>query len=393
MSKWFLLILLSTVVLYGCGGYQVKYGVVGAAGGVLYPLCERAKQRITDMQRISFELPALFKQAPCRNYPDYSYNSRTDSLYVSIPGVIANESQMSIGGVYTMSFHAGHARKEYYLSPEVFFDDYKQYLSERNYISRLVTASWVDWQGGRCARFYSDSDTGLFLRRVLDYFCWESASGSNFPLHIGATEKLPPGRTPTNLDRELIEPVLASLQINPVPPERLAQWASYRADFCATLKKNYDEKTAVKLADGPDRRRTIRYLRECGYQMPDPVGIESWADIFKPNGQLIGAAVGGNTLRKVSQAQFSELEAKLMSLQPRRGERPEIRVHGLSRDGNVLVEKYRLTDPYEGEWYRVPPYYSERQGFGIRNDPLLGRVIDVHLEESALPMGLKIVGE
>lgn len=392
MSKWFLLIALLIAALSGCGGYQVKYGEVRTSGSILYPLCERAKQRITDMQRISFELPLLFKQAPCRNYPDYSYTSRTDSLYVSIPGVIANESKMSIGGIYGMSFHAGHARTEYYLPPEDFFEDYKQYLSEHSAISRLVTAGWVDWQGGRCARFYSDNDTGLFLRRVLDYFCWEAVSGSSFPLHIGATERLPPGDTPTNLDKEFIEPVLASLQISPVPPERLAEWAGYRADFCTNLKESYDNKTVMRrFRDGINRQRAILFLRECGYQMPDPVGPESWAELFRPNGQLIGRADGERTLRKVTHAQFAELEAKLMSLQLKRGARPEIRSSRLSRDGNVLVENYRATGSYAGEWYWVPPSYSEQSGFGIRNDSVLGRVIDVHLMD--FPTGLRIVGE
>lgn len=390
MSKYLVPLCLLLTLLVGCGGSRVKYGLV-ENGKVLYPLCERAKQRITDMQRINFELPSLFKQAPCRNYPDYSYNSLTDSLYVSTPGVIVDESQMSIGGVYSMSFHAGHARKEYYLSPEVFFDDYKQYLSERNQISRLVTANWVEWQGGRCARFYSDNDAGIFLLRVLDYFCWESVSGSSFPLHIGASEKLPLGHAPTNLDKEFIEPVLASLQINPVSAGRLALWDSYRADFCADLKISYDERTKSRLRDGPNRRRAIRFLRECGYQMPDPVGVESWAELFRPNGQLIGRADGERTLRKVTHAQFADLEARLMSLPLKRGERPEIRSSGLSRDGSVLVERYRQTGPYEGEWYRIPPSYSEQSGFGIRNDPVMGRVIDVHLND--FPTGLRIVGE
>jgi len=368
----------------------MEYGVV-ENGRVFYPLCERAKQRITDMQRISFELPPLFKQAPCRNWPDYSYNLQADSLYVEIPGVIVNETQRSTGGVYSMFFHAGHARIEYYLPPEGFFEDYKQYLSERRHVSRLVTASWVDWQGGRCARFYSDNDTGLYLLRLLEYVCWESVSGSNFPLHIGASEKLLPSHTPTNLDKELIEPVLASLQVNPVPAQRLALWESYRADFCAVLKKSYDERIKSRLRDGPNRRRAIRFLRECGYQMPDPAGPESWEELFRPNGQLIGRSDGERALRKVTHAQFAELEAKLMSLQLKRGERPEIRSSRLSRDGNVLVENYRATGSYAGEWYWVPPSYSEQNGVGIRNDPVLGRVIDVHLID--LPTGLRIVGE
>ncbi|PZW49454.1 hypothetical protein [Pseudomonas sp. URMO17WK12:I2] len=391
MSKYFLTLGFLLILLSGCRSYQMEYGVV-ENGVVFYPLCERAKQRITDMQRISFQLPLLFRQASCRNWPDYSYNSRIDSVSVEVPSVIVNESQMSVGGVYSMLFRAGHARTEYYLPPDKFFEDYKEYLSERSHISRLVTASWVDWQGGHCARFYSDSDTGLFLRRVLDYFCWESVSGSNFPIHIGASEKLPPGHAPTNLDREFIEPVLASLQINPVPKQRLALWDSYRADFCKRLKESYDNKTAMRrFRDGLNRQRAILFLRECGYQMPDPIGPGSWGELLRPNGQLIGRADGERKLRKVTHAQFAELEAKLMSLQLKPGERPEIRSSRLSKDGSILVENYRATDPYAGDWYWVPPSYSKQNGIGIRNDPVLGRVIDVHLMD--FPTGFRVVGE
>lgn len=393
MIRWLFLLHLSLALVSGCGGYKMVYGVASKSGHVNYPLCEKVKQRVTDIQRVSFELPPLFKQAPCRNWPDYGYNSKTDRVNVGIPGVIANESQMSIGGVYSMSFHAGPGRKEYYLSPEVFFIDYQEYLSKRSATSRLVTASWVEWSGGRCARFYSDNDTKLYLLRVVDYFCWEPVSGSDFPIHIGASEKLPPGHPPTNLDKELVEPVLSSLQINPVPAERLVLWAGYRADFCATLKKSYDEKSAVKLADDPDRRRSVRYLRECGYEMPDAVGVEDWRDIFKPQGELIGEQLGQVSLRKVSRAQFSAIEKKLFELAPKSGVRPDIRVLKLSRDGNVMVKKFSVAGPYDGQWYHVPPYYSEREGFGIRHDSELGRTLDVSIRESGLPLYFRIVAE
>src|SRR5690606_1623801 len=145
---------------------------------------------------------------------------------------------------------------------------------------------------------------------------------------------------------------------------RLALWERERTEFCTGLKKSYDEKTAVDLIDDLDRRRTIRYLRNCGYEMPDPVGIEKWSDIFKSGGQLIGRPVSGDELlRRVSPTQFPELEAKLMSLRPVPGERPEARVKGPSRDGKALVEKIRLSGPYDGRWYRVPPYYTKRVGF------------------------------
>lgn len=390
MKKYILLIALLPVLLAGCGG--AKPGVVSNAGVAQYSLCEKAKTRITDIQRISFELPLIFKQALCGSWPGYSHSLRSDSVSVTLPGVIANESKMEIGGVHAMTITAGFEMYADYLTPDLFFDEYKEHLSRRTYISRLVTASWVSWSGGRCARFYSDNDSALYLLRVLDYFCWETTSGTDFPIHIHATQKQPLGQPATNLDKLLVEPVLFTMQVYPVGSERLMGWSNERKKFCTTLKKGYDEKSAVKLIDDLDRRRTIRFLRNCGYEMPDPVGIESWKELFKPNGQLIGhAAAGDETLRRVTLAQFAELTAKLMSLQPKRGERPEVRVQGVSRDGKGLVGTFRLTGPYDGEWYRFPPHYAERNGVGMRNDPELGPVMDVHIREDAIPLGLRIV--
>lgn len=390
MKKYILLIALLPALLAGCGG--TKPGVVSNAGVAQYPLCEKAKTRITDIQRISFELPLLFKQAPCGNWPGYSHSLRSDSVSVTLPGVIANESKMEIGGVHAMIITAGFEMDADYLTPDLFFDEYKEHLSRRTYISRLVTASWVSWSGGRCARFYSDNESALYLLRALDYFCWETTSGADFPIHIHATQKQVLGQPATNLDKFLVEPVLSTMQVYPVGSERLMRWSNERAKFCKTLKESYDERAAVKLIDDLDRRRTIRFLRNCGYEMPDPVGIESWKELFKPNGQLIGhAAAGDETLRRVTPAQFAELTAKLMSLQPKRGQRPEVRVQGISRDGKGLVSTFRLTGPYDGEWYRFPPNYSERNGVGFRNDPTFGQVIDVHIREDSIPLGLRIV--
>jgi hypothetical protein len=392
MKKYILLIAFLSALLAGCG--SAKPGVVNNAGVAQYPLCEKAKTRITDIQRVSFELPLLFKQAPCGNWPGYSHSLRSDSVSVTLPGVIANESTMEIGGVHALSVTAGFEMYADYLTPDLFFDEYKEHLSRRTYISRLVTASWVSWSKGRCARFYSDNDSALYLLRALDYFCWETASGTDFPIHIHATQKQFPGQPASNLDKVLVEPALFSMQVYQVGPERLMRWSNERAKFCKTLRKSYDEQLAVKLIDDLDRRRTIRFLRNCGYEMPDPVGIESWKELFKPNGQLIGHAVSGDeTLRRVTSVQFAGLTKNLMSLQPKRGERQEVRVQGVSRDGKGLVDTFRLAGPYDGEWYRFPPYYSERNGIGIRIDPALGQVIDVHIREDVIPLGLRIVSE
>lgn len=119
MKKYILLIALLPVLLAGCGG--AKPGVVSNAGVAQYSLCEKAKTRITDIQRISFELPLLFKQAPCGNWPGYSHSLRSDSVSVTLPGVIANESTMGIGGVHAMSVTAGFEMYADYLTPDLFF--------------------------------------------------------------------------------------------------------------------------------------------------------------------------------------------------------------------------------------------------------------------------------
>lgn len=97
MKKYILLIALLPALLAGCG--SAKLGVVSNAGVAQYSLCEKAKARTIDVQRISFELPLLFTQAPCGNWPGYSHSLRSDSVSVSLPGMFANESKTgAIGG-------------------------------------------------------------------------------------------------------------------------------------------------------------------------------------------------------------------------------------------------------------------------------------------------------
>lgn len=393
MIKFFSLILVLAVsLLIGCGESRVKYGEATKNGVVFYPLCAKAKSRITDLQRISFELPQFFKQAPCQNWPDYTHSLRSESVSVEIPGVISNGSLKSVGGG-ALKVSAGYEFKGYYLSPDVFFADYKEYLTRRSAPYRLVTASWVKWSAGKCARFYSDNDTRLYVLRVVDYFCWEASSGSIFPIQIHATQNFTPDQALINLDGEFVEPVLRSIELYPISSEKLVKQVNDRVTFCATLKKSYDEKTAADLVDDLDQRRTIRYLSDCGYEISSAaVGVESWKDIFKVNGELIGKPLGNDPMvRKISKAQFSELETKLRMLRPRLGERPEATVRGLSSDRKGSVVKLRLIGPYDGEWYSFPPSYSQESGVGIRNDPEMGRVIDVFLWEGGIPLGLQIV--
>lgn len=392
MNKILLMLLLCSLIA-GCGG--VKPRVVSNAGVIQYLLCEKAKGRITDMRRASFELPSVFRQAPCGEWQGFSYSLRSDSVSVSMPGVVANESTMEVRAVQTLRITGGYEIYANYLDPEAFFVDYKEYLSRRVDDYRLVTASWVSWSGGRCARFYSDNETELYSLGVLDYFCWENESGMSFPIHLHATQTQTPGEPPANLDKKFIEPVLSTFKVNLISPERLAVWSGERSKFCTSLKNSYDSRTNGRFADDLDRRRAIRFLRNCGYEMPNPVGVESWSELLMPNGKLLGQAVAGdNTLRRLSHEQFLELKETLMSLQPKRGDRPEVRIQSPTKDGKRLVVVFTLNGPYAGDWYKFPPDYTTRNGIGIRNDPALGEVIDVLIREDArIPLGLKIISD
>lgn len=387
----FFLFLLSTLVI-SCGESQVRYGELGSAGVISSPLCEKAKARITDLQRISFELPPYFKSVPCQNWPDYTHSARSDYVSVEIPGVISNDKIKSISGVHTLRISAGYELTGYYLSPEVFFEDYKEYLAKRMKTYQLVTASWGQWAGGKCARFYSDNDSGLYVLRVVDYFCWESVSGSSFPIQIHATQKYTSDQMITDLDKDFVKPVLDSIQIYALTSGKLKKWEGDRNKFCTSLISSYENKTSSSLSDDLDQRRAVRYLRSCGFEAPNPVGIESWKELFRKDGQLIGRPVANNELfREVTQEQFKELENQLMSLRPKLGVRPEASIQGLSQDGKRSVTKLRLTGPYDGAWYMFPPDYSDRSGIGIRNDAVKGRMLDVLLWEGGIPLGLKIV--
>ena len=246
---------------------------------------------------------------------------------------------------------------------------------------KLVTASWVDRENLHCARFYKEREGHIKLSRTVEYFCWESESGYDSPFLINASQSIPVGsHAVTNLDKELIEPVLVSLHVNRASSAQLAQYASERSAYCAAAKANYDAKRSTglgSLGDFPDRRRAIRALRNCGYPMPGPVGIASYDELFRPNGQLIGE--GDDYVRRVSPAQFAELERRLMSLQPKKlADRPKSRSQGYDARAGGFVTVFAFNGGYTGDWYSLPPHYSDdREGFGIRQDAHEGRVIDV----------------
>lgn len=245
----------------------------------------------------------------------------------------------------------------------------------------MVTSSWIERENLRCARFYTEREGKLKLTRRVEYFCWESVGGFDSPFLVAGSQSIPLGsHTVTNLDKELIEPVLASLQVNRASSAQLAQFATERSAYCATLKSNYDaeKRAGYALSDFPDRRRAIRALRGCGYAMPDPVGITTYEELFISGEHFIGE--GDRFVRHVSPEQFAELEQKLLSLRPRKlPDRPKTNVQEIDQKTGRLATTYSFSGGYSGDWYVIPPHYSEGDGFGIRNDPVEGRVIDIHI--------------
>ncbi len=377
--------------MMGCFSHKIQYGV-SKNGNYSYPLCEKSKSRIADMSRVSFYLPELFKGAPCVNWSDYGYSPSLDVLSIEIPGVIVNTEQMDIGGLYSMYFYGGtRGRQSFYLKPDIFFVDQQEEAELDRSGFKLVTSSWIDHEDLHCARFYKERENEIKLTREVEYFCWESKSGFDSPFLISASQSIPTGsHAVTNLDKELIEPVLASLQVNRASAAQLAQFASERSAYCASVKASYDSGkwAGYGLSDFPDRRRAIRALRNCGYSMPEPVGIDSYEQLFRPNGQLIGD--GDDYVRRVSPSQFDELERQLLSLQPRRlADRPKSRAQGFDSKAGGLITVFVFNGGYSGDWYVMPPNYSRDDGFGIRRDPIEGRVIDVDLMQ--YKPGFKII--
>ena len=393
MKKNLFFLFVFCLFITGCGG--VKSGEISNAGVVQYPLCEKAKGRIVDMQRASFELPSIFKQVSCGDWLGFSYSTRSDSVSASVSGVVANDTVAESGAVQTLRITGGYEMNANYLTPDVFFVDYKEYLNRRVSDYKLVTASWVSWSGGRCARFSSDRKSDLYSLYVVDYFCWEHESATTIPIHLHATQKRSGDLLGKNLDEDFIEPVFSTLKVNPVPAARLDIWSKDRSVFCESLKTSYEEKKNGKLVDDLDRRRALRFLRNCGYKVPEPVGIENWREIFMPDGQLVGQSVDGDiTQRRLPREKFIALKEKIISLQPERTERPEVSIQGWTKDGKRLVVIFSLKGPYLGEWYKFPPDYTSRNGIGFRTDPVLGDVIDVLIREDAkIPLGLKVVSD
>ncbi len=384
------LTLFATVcLLSACGSYQVKHGVVSKLGSVTYPLCERAQNRITDLNRATFDMPDFVKSAPCRNWPDYQTNTNRNFIYIEFPSSINMGDKVLVGGTLGLTVRGKDSRKWlYYSNPERMLEDYASVVySAWPWYMLATDYSWVERAGMRCLRLPVEFDNGVLRSRRMDYFCYESISGYPYPIHLHAWERLPTGSTGgTDFEKVLIEPILDSMQINPADPQILAQYQSKREQMCRDAKLFYDTygMQGKGLGGGAHMRRTIRYLQDCGHEIAYLPEIKRLYDLITIKGKVIGLAgqqehlgvfedfsyKNQNTysnygrgnftkdVRLLSDHEFKELKQTLLALRPRSIDTP---FH------------------YPGTWYGLAPSYEKRStdGFGIRQHPKYGTVIDM----------------
>ncbi len=392
--SWLVVVLL----LPGCYGYKMQYGLT--KNGVNFqPLCEKAKSRITDMQRFVFDLPEVFKKAPCANWPDFSYGKGLDTLSVEVPGSVSNGEQIVVGSAYSMFFYGGVVgRATFYLNQDDFFQDHLRFLRASNSkkftgFTEIIESGWVEHGDFKCARFYTETEHVELLRKV-EYYCWAQQDQLGVPFLVNATQSLPPGsHAPMPLDKEFIGPVLGSLQLTPTP-DQFQQAKEQKAKLCTTVKLKYEARQRVPflMGDTPDQRGAFRFFRACGFKAPESGSIEKYSDLLSPGGKLIG--IGTEDLRKVSKEEFDALVDALMSLRPRKvADRPKQHVRRYDQKIDGFVTEFYFGGGYSGDWYALPPGYEEagQQGFGLRNDGAEGRVIEFKLYD--YPAGFRVVSD
>jgi len=456
-----IMILLLCVLFFieaGCTSYRIEDGKMDKNGHVFYPLCERSKQRITDLQSMSFELPMLFKQVSCEAWTSYSLHTQWDRLNISIYSTIGRDSLMAIGlGGHSMEFQAGiwysritqkweYSRAAF--SPEVFLVDIV-YRKKKLNLGTPIESGFVDsWRGGRCARLRFGGDRFFDYLHSVEYYCWPYSSGNNRqpPFYIEASQSIPkknagipPKSDFTDLDNQLIKPVLDSLEFYPLPDEALQMVANKFSDMCNKSKDIFFNKEENQTTDFPDRRSIILTLRDCGYDIPDPkITIDSCNDIFgktrdqdisypsrgrsfelpkdyqlieviEPYGKFsyeqfvrkeeesIRKAKGKSRLMpnwevwyvyKIPSGKFSRIEQDLMKLDLLKETEPLTR---RLKDYSQGSSSSYIEVPYDA-WYYVPPYYKRqrkdefapgvyRVGIGFRYDQdLKAHVMDIYFD-------------
>lgn len=112
--KGVLTLLVSVCFLSACSVHEMEYGVASRTGVIFYPLCERSQQRIMDLKRASFDMPAMIKNSPCRNWPDYTHSLNDDRVGVSIPTRVVSGNTVVVGGALGLGINGRNYKKKWH---------------------------------------------------------------------------------------------------------------------------------------------------------------------------------------------------------------------------------------------------------------------------------------
>lgn len=238
-------------------------------------LCQEATQRVTLMQRYSFDLPEPYRQANCGTVtPGFYYEKGPDALSVGTSGSFSyGNTQVTASGLYMRvnSFLDGQGVGLLY-PKQAFLDDLlaRQALPSYHGV-QPSSIDWVSMQGHQCLRIYErwEGTAVGIVEDEVKYWCWEQESGLQQPFYVHAGQRLPLGSKGYDLDQVFIVPFFQSLKINPLPAPVLAKARTDIQKACAHIKSRYDQNLRWG-DDYPDKRLTLTRLHYCGYDVPLP---------------------------------------------------------------------------------------------------------------------------
>ncbi|WP_404938143.1 hypothetical protein P7C00_03590 [Pseudomonas sp. JDS08PS003] len=265
--KW-LAVSTSVLVLVGCIGSSQEYDNKTMQTRLL---CKIGTERVTVSPRLSYDLPAPFRNAACPSLvADFVYRKESGSVSVTIPSVI------NYGNVQAHSTSASMSINSYlggtlFYPMDKFLEPRLAYMALPGTQRPPNSVEKRQVHGFACYRFYRVNDlpaVGIQGDEV-EYWCWEKQSGLSIPFYVSASQSGKVGEPRGDLDQLYIEPLFRSLTIHPLPASTLADIRAKNATACAYAKSRFDQNLPWG-DDYPDKRLALTRLHYCGYDVPLP---------------------------------------------------------------------------------------------------------------------------
>lgn len=236
-------------------------------------LCEVGKNRVTMMRRFSFDIPALFQQAPCGVVSSgFTYDKLGDAVYIGAAGSYSYGNVFVDAAQYTMSVRGFSGRATELFIPKEMFSSYELARERFSPVSGYPDkVDSIRIEGYQCNRFYylrNQSHVGMWNEEI-NYWCWEGQSGLTIPFHVRAFQRQKQGSLGIDMEKEFIKPFFDSLVINHMSNSELELFKKNRREACEDQKKRFDE-NKMSGTDYPDRRFFRTRLHYCGYDISLP---------------------------------------------------------------------------------------------------------------------------